>query len=418
MGFLETRSLDFDRIIMLSMNEGKFPKNTAPQSIIPYKLRKSFGLPAIEYQDSIFAYYFYRLLQCAKDLKILYSAQAQDGIGEASRFISQLKYELKKSESTTIAYKIKSLNISDLKVSKNSRILSQIKENMHRGMSPTAVNTYLNCPMMFYFKYIEKIQKPDKTEDRDDAAFFGTVYHDSMKRIYQNFTGKVLKIEDFKELSNKEFIKQKVEEAIEQEIPGAANNTIENQDSIISEVIQKYVKLSLEYDKKQVPFTITNLEEKFNFESGEKNREDGFFFKISGIIDRVDLKDGVYRVLDYKTGRVFSKINSFDDIFAPGRKNELNSVTQVLLYALMYAGNNNIKVCPGLLSISEIITNPGYKISINKTEFDGFTADTHKEFVNLLTDKLKEIANPDIDFLQTETIDNCKYCDYKLICMK
>jgi CRISPR/Cas system-associated exonuclease Cas4 (RecB family) len=418
MGFLETRSLDFDRIIMLSINEGKFPKKTIPQSIIPYKLRQTFGLPSIEYQDSIFAYYFYRLFHCAKEVKIIYSAQAQDGQGEASRFISQLKYELGQDKSTTTAYKINTLKIPELKVKKTASIIAKINSNLQKGISPTEINTYLNCSLMYYFKYVERIRKPDRTEDLDDAAFFGNLYHDTMRRLYDEYKGKVLNEEDFNKIADRDLIKKKVAEAIENEIPGASDKTSSNDNSVISEVIQRYVELSLDYDKEQVPFTIISLEERYSVDIKDINDSNIALCKISGLIDRVDLKDGVFRVLDYKTGKVVSKANSFESLFETDRKIELNAITQVLLYALMFDKTEDNHVCPGLLSISEIISRPDYKLNINKQSFNGFDNESRKLFISLLSEKIYELRNSDIDFVQTITEDNCKYCDYKLICMK
>ena len=151
LGFLETRSLDFDRVIMLSINEGVFPKKSTAQSLIPYNLRKFYDLPSIEYQDSIFAYYFYRLFQKSKDIRIIYSSQGDDANSEASRFITQIKYELKQEiKFRSDGYKVLIDNKKNSFAKKTLVDIEKIKQHFHAGVSPSAINTYINCKFSYY----------------------------------------------------------------------------------------------------------------------------------------------------------------------------------------------------------------------------------------------------------------------------
>ena len=418
LGFLETRSLDFDRIIMLSMNEGKFPKKTSPQSMIPYNIRKFYGLPCIEYQDSIFAYYFYRLLQRGKDIKIIYSAQAQETTGEASRFISQLEYELKNLRYSNSGYKIQSLSNPEIRVFKDDRILNEIYKHFGNGISPSAINTYLNCPLMYYFKYIEKIKEPENLEEKDDAAYFGLVFHESMRLIYYNFQNKTITEETYKVISNEEFIKEKVEEATDIIIGSKKSLTENKNDSILTDIVIKYIKILLKHDQINTPFNIISMEKEYCFDINLDLNSDNNKCKIKGTIDRVDIKNDTYRVLDYKTGSVKRNFTEFETLFELNRKNDLNGITQVLLYALLFDSENKSHVCPGLISITELLTDPEHRLKKNKQEFNGLDQEDYNHFLNLLKTKISEIYDVKMPILQTQELKNCLYCDYKLICMR
>lgn len=419
LGFIETRALDFDKIIMLSINEGHFPKNTAPQSIIPYNLRKFYGLPAIEYQDSIYAYYFYRLFQRAKDIKIIYSAQSQDGKGEASRFISQLEYELKNISQTGAAYKINTLVPQKIIVKKTKEIISRIKEQLQKGISPSSINTYLNCPLMYYFRYIEKIKEPDKLEEKEDAAYFGSVFHESMNFLYESLPKRVLTERDLDYINNEQNINAAIKKAISSVLKIEEENIdIDQSNTLLAEVVHKYVKLMMDFDKKELPLTIIDLESSHHFMMEINTGEEIINCKIEGIIDRIDLKDGVYRVLDYKTGKITKSVKSLDDLFEDNRKNEFNAITQTLLYSLMYKPAEDLPICPGLINTNELATKADHKIKINKKLLEIADKDLQNDFLEQLRKKLEILTNNSNDIIQTENYKTCDYCDYKKICMR
>jgi hypothetical protein len=423
LGFLETRCLDFDKVIMISINEGVFPKKSAAQSLIPYNLRRFYELPSIEYQDSIFAYYFYRLLQRSKDIKIIYSAQAGDSGSEASRFISQLKYE----SGQDIKYRNDGyqINISPSKkvfAKKTEKINAKVLEILKKGISPKAINEYLNCPFRFYLDYVEEIKEPKKLEDKEDSAFFGKLFHEIMKELYEPYIGKVLNDNDFNEICEKSNIENAKIQALKKVFGLKTKVEIERYNQkLIVDIVLKYVDSLLSYDRRSCPLTMISLEEPHNYifkfsEPGQKEQRE---IKISGIIDRVDLHNGYYRVFDYKTGKIVQKVKSLDMLFENDRKTELNTITQILLYSLMISNDESLSVCPGIVNINELSEDYNYHLTIGDSELERFDNSLVKsDFLQLLEQMFCDLINKEGRFNPTENIKTCEYCPYKNICDK
>ncbi len=418
LGFLETRSLDFDRVIMLSINEGVFPKKSTAQSLIPYNLRKFHELPSIEYQDSIFAYYFYRIFQKVKDVKIIYSSQGGDTSSEASRFISQIKYEFKqKINYHNDGYKV----LIDTKIptyaKKNDANIQKIKDHFNKGFSPKAINTYLNCKFQYYLEYIKKIKEPDKLEEEQDGAFFGRLFHEIMKHLYTPYVGKVINIDDFKNIDDSK-IENALSLAIKDVFKSSSDKETEKlKDKIIVDIVRRYVLQMLNYDKKSAPFTILSLEESHQYRFA---LDSGIEVNLKGFIDRVDLVDGIYRILDYKTGKTDLKVKkTLETLFDESRKYDCNTATQILTYSLIYKRNNKgSKVCPGVININKISDKLDYQLVIDKSTMNSFDDENEELFVSELNTLFANMLDVNTDFMQTENTDNCTYCIYKTICDK
>jgi len=202
MGILETRTLDFENLVILSMNEGIYPKSGNVPSFVPYNLRYGFGLPTVEHQDAIFAYYFYRLISRAKNIVLVYNSKA-DGMftGERSRFLHQLVYEsiftVKEKE---YGFEVKPVKAKPILVKKNGAILSALKkyhDSEGSYLSPSAINTYIDCSLKFYFRYIAGLKEPDEVKEEIDPAVFGRLLHISMNKLYEPFEGKLITGSDF-----------------------------------------------------------------------------------------------------------------------------------------------------------------------------------------------------------------------------
>lgn len=421
LGFLETRCLDFDRVIMLSINEGVFPKKTAAQSLIPYNLRKFYELPSIEFQDSIFAYYFYRLLQRSKEIKILYSAQAGDTASEASRFISQIKYEIgHEIKFRNDGYKI---NISPLKsiyAAKTPEVLQKIRQHLSNGISPKAINTYLNCGLQYYFNYIEKIQEPEKLEEEEDGAFFGKLFHEIVSELYKPYIGKVISDNDFINICQKSNIESAVINSISEVFNLKSKIEINRyREKIIVDIVLKYVDSLLDYDRKRCPLSIVSLETKheYIFKASKSANSHLPEIKISGIIDRVDIMDGTYRVVDYKTGKAELVAKSIESITEANRDTKYNTIVQLLLYSLMIQRDGNI-VCPAVLNVNELNPDYDYHIILNKNPVVNITDDLKNEFLDRLESIFVELTDENSIFEQTQNQATCKYCPYKTICSK
>ncbi len=417
LGFLETRSLDFDNVIMLSINEGIFPKKSVSQSLIPYNLRRFHELPSIEFQDSIFAYYFYRLFQKAKNIKIIYCNQSGENSSEASRFISQIKYEL--NQEITFSNKAYKIELDKDKINigkKTDKILSKIETHLQNGISPKAINEYLNCPFKYYLRYIENIKEPDKIEEAEDSAFFGTIFHEVMQYLYSPYIDKIINKDDFKNFTQNT-INAALEKTLRKILKTESKQEIENfKNKIIVEIVLKYVQLLLKYDSNNTPFTIKGLEkEEF---LNVKLEDCKFDVKVKGNIDRIDIHNNIIRVFDYKTGKTEVKFTSIDQLFDNNRKPERNIITQVILYSLMYKQNSNMPVCPCILNVNSISSDYNYRLKYNKNYLNNIDSEFENSFVSKLQSMFMEMLNTKIPFIQTENIENCKYCPYINICNK
>ena len=422
LGFMETRCLDFDKVIMLSINEDVFPKNSTAQSLIPYNVRKFHKLPSIEFQDSIFAYYFYRIIQRATDIKILYSANSEETTAEASRFITQIKYEFDHTINNinfrNDGYKININNRQKTFAKKTENAIKIIKNYFAEGISPTAINTYIDCKFKYYLRYIENIKEIQKIEETEDSAFFGNLFHHIAKKLYEPYIGKIINETEHNLISSEENLKNIVKKSIIEFFNLKSDDKIkEYEEKLMVEIVITYIKQLLNYDKNHLPLTIISLEEEHYFNLSLNDTD----VKISGKIDRIDILDGIYRVMDYKTGKTNLKIPNIDALFEENRKinNKYDYIIQIFLYSLMLASkqkDSNIKICPGILNINELNTEYDYKIILSKNIIEYLDNGIKEEFINKLKVIFCEMLNQDIDFVQSEEKENCDYCPYKIIC--
>jgi CRISPR/Cas system-associated exonuclease Cas4 (RecB family) len=417
MAMSDTRNMDFENILMLSVNEGIMPEIKTENSFIPQFLRKYFKLDNVDEQNWREFYNFYRLLQRAENISFSYNT-GSDGIGkgEMSRYLRQL--------SSFLPHKIKrividgnvqnEINSNEIKIIKTDEILKGLKKkydgekcgDKHRNsLSPSAFNTYIDCPLQFYFKYAAKIKKPDDEELNN--AVLGNIFHKTMELIYKdNYEKKIEITDDF--FNNIEY-EQKIVNAFNYEFFKTQTPPIKSEYSgehlIIFRVISQMVKNTLAYDKKYAPFKILGLEKECSFEKKG--------ITIGGIIDRIDEKDGNIRVIDYKTGKIFTE-NDFAkdtaDIFSPDRPEKAKYQFQAYLYSYVLSQEdfvNASRISPNLIFVLQR--------EIEEKKLKDFS-EIKEEFDKLFTEKLEELFNADIPFVQCEKKDNCKYCDYCDIC--
>jgi len=429
MGILETRLLDFKKIVVLSMNEGKLPKTGAANSFVPYHLRKGFGMPTIDHQDAIFAYYFYRLIQRADDIKLLYSTQS-DGIrtGEMSRFLYQLKYEsdFKITESSP-GYDISLKEGKPISVAKNQRILNRLNEycgDSFRSFSPSALNTYLACPLSFYFKYLAGLKEPDAVLEEIDPPTFGNLFHDTLEELYKPYLGKVLEKEDLEKLrKNKDLIEETLRESFRKNyfhISKEQRLEISGRNLLIFDILIKYIDRILVLDQQFAPFQILSLEDTYKIQiSISKDRK----VNISGLIDRVDKVNDTIRILDYKTGKADLFFRDIDSLFEKEGKNRNKAAFQTFLYCLFYEDKTRAAeaISPGVYSLKEFF---GGKFNCILSQKEGRgkpipVADYRafkQEFTDSLQELIEEIFNSEVPFSQVENQDVCRTCLYSEIC--
>ena len=430
MGVLETRVLDFDRVIILSMNEGSFPRTGSMQSFIPHNLRFGFKLPTLEHQDAIYAYYFYRLIQRARDVCLVYNNKA-DGLnsGEKSRYIYQLKYDPSFSMSEwSGGFDVQTSPVDPVRVNKTPAVMKRLLEfcpsEEGKGyLSSSALNTYIDCPLKFYLNYVAGIKEPDELQEEIDPAMFGTLIHESVRKIYESLDNPVQE-KDLKGILKKE---EKIRNAIDDSFREIwfrdAGKNPEGRNMVIREIIYTYVVQILEKDMEYCPLSIESLEESYYMEIPVRSGEADLSVRIGGKIDRIDEVDNSYRILDYKSGAGSMYFGSVGELLDPDQKNRNRAAFQTFLYAKLFMASGpgkSIPVCPGVYLIREIYkTGFRYHFSIGTAKKNIPVRDfsvMEEEFSSGLTFLLGRIFDPGEAFVQTGQEDICGNCPYRGIC--
>jgi RecB family exonuclease len=431
MGILETRVLDFENLIILSMNEGVFPKSGNVPTFVPHTLRKAFGMPTIEHQDAIFAYYFYRLLQRSKNIVLVYSSSTSDNkTGEASRFIRQLEFDdVFKKERQTLIYSVYPQQVRKLTAEKNEAsrkfLLNRYSGEAPKALSPSAINTYLNCQLRFYFRYIACIPEPESILEEVESNVLGSILHKTLEQLYKPFENKkaeknqidnlLQEKENFEHAIKKAFFEEYFEPG--KEFTGKETVEFSGKNIIVKEVVSQYAKQIIRFDIKHSPLHIIGLEKKhlhyFNLNDGSK-------ILIGGIIDRIEQYDGLIRIIDYKTGKVKNTFKSVEDLFIaePEKRNE--AAFQTLLYSLVVSKTTgNSKIQPCLYFVREMSSN-AYESELYSGDKKDIKLESAgpllKEFEELLCNTLESIFEKHGEFNQTLNEKICVYCPYKEIC--
>jgi CRISPR/Cas system-associated exonuclease Cas4 (RecB family) len=411
MGFLETRALDFETLIIINMNEGILPMQSKNTSFIPYSLRKAFGLSTYEDREATFAYHFYRLLHRSKNIHLVYNSEvSKTGGGEPSRYLLQLKLELKKHlgdklnlREITVTAPLPEVTSLPPVIEKDEEVIN-ILNKYHSTDDPikissTALTTYISCSLKFYYRYIARIKEPDQTGLRMEPYEFGNILHKVMEKVYAGEEEIITGEHISKQLQR---IPAFMEEAIDEEYRFPFQQ-LQGSDIIMAGVIRELARRIMEHDLADAPFRILDLEGTFEvpFEAAGKK------FILLGKFDRLDEKDGVIRIIDYKTGKVKLKVKSIEDIF---RKPENQTLFQIYLYSSIYQKLNPGKEFKsGFYAARELgggILFPDKKI------------DAHliSEFDEMLKGLLKEIFSPDRPFTATDDLKQCLYCPYRDLC--
>lgn len=437
MGVLETRNLDFHHLVLLSVNEGQLPKSGGDSSFIPYNLRKAFGMTTIEHKIAVYAYYFYRLLQRAERITLMYNTSS-DGLnrGEWSRFMLQFLIEwphpitrqfLEAGQSPQGTSPITVEKTPD--VMRRMQSLFDVRANPKAKFSPSALNYYLDCPLKFYYRYVAGLSAPDEVSAEIDSATFGSIFHYAAEHIYKDLTthGKVINKEALETLLRNEV---KLQDYVDTAFKKLFFNVPQNEKPeyngiqlINSAVIARYLKQLLQNDLRYAPFTFIASEMEVDEPIDIQTPKGVIKSRIGGIIDRMDSKDGTLRIVDYKTGGDADTPPHVESLFIPDKKRS-NYVFQTFLYAaIMCRKQPTMKIAPALLYIHRAATET-YSLVIQmgeprkpKEAVEDFSK-YEKEYRERLQGLLEEIFNPEKSFTQTEIIEKCTYCDFKALCKR
>lgn len=436
MGVLETRNLDFRNLIMLSLNEGQLPKAGGESSFIPYNLRKAFGMTTIEHKNAVYAYYFYRLIQRAENVTLLYNT-ASDGLnrGEMSRFMLQFLIESPHDISREYLEAGQSPQQSrHIDIVKTPEMLQQLYDayDIHRHpkafFSPSALNAYLDCRLKFFYRYVMGLKAPDEVSAEIDSALFGTIFHYSAELVYKELTanGKEIRKEDLERLlKNEAQLQNYVDSAFKEKffhVPQTEQPEYNGTQLIHSKVIASYLRQLLRNDLQYAPFRMEGMEQDVR-EAMEIDTPQGkLTLQIGGTIDRLDSKEDTLRIVDYKTGGTPKTPESIEQLFTPA-ENRPNYIFQTFLYAAIMCRKQPLKVAPSLLyihraaseSYSPVIEMGAPrqpKLPVNNFAF------YEDDFRERLQNFLQEIYNPEETFCQTEDTKKCEYCDFKRLCKR
>ena len=434
MGVLETRNLDFKNVFILSLNEGVFPAMSSKGSYIPYTIRKAYKLPTVEHQDSIYSYLFYRVLQRAENVFIFYNSETDVlGQGEMSRYLQQLLFESGLPIEKKILHNaIQPQGIHPIVIRKDDQVMFNLFKlnegnSYFRGISPSALNTYIECRLKFYFRHVAKIREPDEVEEELDARVLGNFLHDVMERFYKSIAerkgSKQIEEADFQnyEVILDSLIDEVFIEAYRLD-PGK-KVLYEGQRLVVKEIVKRFAHRIVEMDKGYTPFTMEALEQQ------------GLTYTLSidhaphtavvgGKIDRVDRKGDLLRVIDYKTGKDVLHFESVASLFSrDARRNK--AAFQTLLYALLYKQNflvrpetSQVKLVPGLINRMNLFDEGfSFGLKVGKEQITDVEI-LLPEFEVRLKQLFEELFNPEHTFDQTTDIDNCKYCPYGQICYR
>lgn len=427
MGFLETRTLDFKHVIVVSANEGKLPTARSLNSYIPFGLRRVFDLPTFEEQDAIYAYHFKRLIQRAEDIHFIYDNSTEgDSTGEKSRFILQ---QLKRYKPLA-NYRVQTLNYeglvpgapSDVKIAveKNDevigllrRFISEAEES--RFLSPTSLTNYITCPLKFYLKNVAGFRELDDIEEDIDARNLGIVVHEVLEFLYQPWVDRVVEKEQIKLL--KAQVEKQLIDSLKRNMIVQDHQHLTGRDLVTKEVMEQLIQKALDLDMADAPFKVVGLEQE-GYEQIVVVPEVGSV-RVSGTIDRMDEKDGVLRITDYKTGKV-----DFVPQGRPAKSEEeilethfhdpkYKSGFQGYLYAVLVRPHAEQPIKVGITTMKSLSQGTQW---LKRGEV--LSDQEIEAFGSRLNRLVSEIYDRAVPFTQTDDLERCGYCEFSKICKR
>jgi hypothetical protein len=434
MGVLETRNLDYKNVFILSLNEGAFPALSGKGSYVPFSIRKAYKLPTVEHQDAIYSYLFYRVLQRAENISLFYNSETDVlGQGEMSRYLQQILFESGITvEKKVLHNSIQPQGINPIALKKDKQIIEQlIKLNegnsYFKGISPSALNTYIECRLKFYLRHVAKIREADEVEEELDARVLGNFLHDVMEKFYKLINER--KRTSLIELKDFDGYEHVVDGLIDQVFIAAyrldpgKKVKYEGQRLVVKEIVKRFAHRIIEIDRDHTPFNIEGLEQE-GLTFSVKLDHPPYTAVVGGKIDRVDRKDNQVRVIDYKTGKDKLSFDSIASLFLRDSKRN-KAAFQTLLYALLYRNNfltgrggDHVQLVPGLINRMNLFDEDfsfGLKIGRDQiTDVNGILPEFEIHLKNLFND----LFNPEQQFDQTTDLENCKFCPYTAICYR
>lgn len=428
MGVLETRTLDFENIIVLSVNEGILPSGKTQNSFIPNDIKKAFELPLYSDKDAIYAYHFYRLMQRAKKITFIYNSESDlTGSGEKSRFLQQLELELPKINSnvsitnrsfTLTRQNPEPENILNFKVSEKeiNKYINYLNDEKSVGLSPSAINTFLDCKLKFYYKYYLRIKEPVEAEEEIESGTLGSIMHYALEKIFENAKGIELTEKYLNEVSKniEELLNQAFLEFYSKKAVSRGKNLLARK------MASKFLNNLINFEKAELKkgHTTQILETEKNLQTflHLKNIK----IKVGGKSDRIDLYNGKTRVLDYKS-KIYKDdrfiVGNISDLF---EKQKLHKAFQVMYYAWILYKNKvaSPEKIDSVLVPLQKSEKSSYHLLVSKNEKLIYNHVLFEEFEQELMKTVQKMLSIETDFCATETLKTCTYCPYSPICRR
>ncbi len=440
MGILETRNLDFENVVLLSMNDDNFPSGRLNDiSFIPYNLRYAYGMPTPQHNEGVYAYYFYRLIQRARRVDMVYCSVANDrSTGEQSRYIYQLDFE-----SPHKLHRIeKSLNVNladsqSLVVEKRGDVLQRLEaflkeneEGERRHLSPSAFNNYMECPLKFYFGTIAGLRTEEEIEEGVDDAAFGSIFHKAMELLYTPMVEKHLWPADYLPTITPEKIHENVILAITKEY--FAGDEVPEEEyggnlRLVADTAEKYIRdcvIPFDRSPERGEYEVYRLEQPM---SSEFSFEEGRSVKFFGFSDRIDkMPDGSLRIIDYKTGSLHKDFAGLAKLLSRLPEGRNGAVVQTLIYSMMAQSMQKENKLDGRgatpsLYYVRFLSQKEYSPLLNDTS-SGLPVSSYnayaEEFEATLSEVLGEMFSPEKPFVATDDEKVCEWCDFRKLCRR
>lgn len=401
LGLLETRALDFKRVIITSVNEGIMPAGKTFNSLIPQVLKLKYGMFGYAERDKIFSYHFYRLIQRAEEIFLIYSSN-KEGVdrGEKSRFIYQLEIENQDLHTLVYPNTLNQIILSNTQKEfiKTPETLKRIEEISQKGFSPSSLEMYIKNPLEYYLQKILNINNEEDKHDYVSHKKIGLIFHEVLEEFYSPFIGKKLcdkelykNLKKLKSILKKSFLKH------HEDASYSKNKLIFE---VIKNSIETFINNEISELKTNSEIMLVSLEKPIKAELMLSNKQTVF---IKGIVDRVDIKNGRTRIVDYKTGAIEPNQLSVRDLNSICKMSSKSKAMQLMCYVWMYAKTNKAeKISPGIFSLRKL--NKGFmKLNLNNSKLDYVSDEEIYTFENCLRSLVEEIMNPKIDFIDSVT---------------
>ena len=402
MGVLESRVLDFDNVIVTSLNEGKFPAGKSNNSFIPYDVKMELGLPTFKEKDAIYTYHFYHLLLRAKNVYLLYNSDSEGlDAGEKSRFITQLILDRQNNHTVKVnnyfAKSPETIN-EPLVIEKSELLQSRLKEiATNKGVSPSAIGNYMRDPIQFYMQRILGIREVEEVEENIALNTLGTIIHGALEYLYTPFVGQKLTVEMVNEMVER----HELTVAEQFHLNYSDNADKQGKNLLAFEVAKRNVHhfLMLEKELLQAGDVVEIIGLEQNLETVLSDERLPYPVKLSGIADRIEIRNDVLRIIDYKTGKVDLNQVQIKEINDITTDLKFEKAIQLLLYGLMYQKETSLPIQAGIYSFKN--RKSGYLIfglKQDKIVQEFITNELLIDFKTELVRLLNEILNPEIAF--------------------